>query len=451
MRDFVEKIAIVSSYDEECGAAFYSSRLKHHMQLAGYQVDVKRLPVSLLRINEPHSIRLKGDAEIKRIAREIETYDAVMLQFEPGLYGSSAKTSYRRVRELLRASKKVIVTIHGFDRGINFSALRQLLRGQLREALYTALRTSVINEITRFWRYVEKSPTVQILTFCRADQTLLERLYGIRRIDNFPIAYYDRDEVQAIRDSVDRDSFMRRYGLDPSKKHFAVCGFLAAYKGHLTAMKALEYLPDDWNLVVLGGEHPQAIEADLDIGGYLNQLLSFLHMPERETAGDVDFVTEGFAGKVMTATSLERQEIKQKVFKKTEFKYFLPNKPIRERVKFVGQVSDDEMAKFYTVLDYFVHPYMKTKSGQSGSGPATLALELGTKALFSNAPVFREMERYFSEGMAFFNVGNFVELADALTRYPEQETAITSAREKALKLYNPAKMVATYQRMLNTK
>ena len=61
------------------------------------------------------------------------------------------------------------------------------------------------------------------------------------------------------------------------------------------------------------------------------------------------------------------------------------------------------------------------------------------------------MERYFSEGMAFFNVGNFVELADALTRYPEQETAITSAREKALKLYNPAKMVATYQRMLNTK
>ncbi len=447
----MEKLAIVSSYDEECGAAFYSSRLKHHLEQGGYQVDVKRLPVSLLRINEPYSIRLKGDAEIARIAKEIADYDAVLLQFEPGLYGSSAKASYRRVRQLLRASKKVIITIHGFDRGINFSAVRQLLRGQIREAIYTIFRASRIKETTKFWRYVEKASHVQILTFCRADQTLLERLYNIRRIDNFPIAYYDREEVQAIRDSIDRDTFLRRYGLDPSKKHFAVCGFLAAYKGHLTAMKALEYLPEDWNLVVLGGEHPHAIEADLDIGGYLNQLLNFLHMPESSAAGEADLVTEGIAGKVMTSSYLEKQEIKQKVFKKTEFKYYFPNNPIRERVKFVGQVSDEEMAKFYTVLDYFVHPYMKTKSGQSGSGPATLALEFGTRALFSNAPVFREMERYFSQGMAFFNVGNFVELADALTRYPQQEQDFTAHRETALETYNPANMVATYRRMIGSK
>ena len=60
----VKRLAIVSSYNEECGAAYYSSRLLKHFTNAGYQVDVKRLPVSCLRISRPAYIRRKGDREI---------------------------------------------------------------------------------------------------------------------------------------------------------------------------------------------------------------------------------------------------------------------------------------------------------------------------------------------------------------------------------------------------
>ncbi len=63
-------------------------------------------------------MRRKGDREIARIAGQFRDYDAVLLQFEPGLYGAHARQSYGRVQRLLRASKRAIVTVHGFHRGL---------------------------------------------------------------------------------------------------------------------------------------------------------------------------------------------------------------------------------------------------------------------------------------------------------------------------------------------
>jgi hypothetical protein len=128
----MKKLAIISSYNEECGAAFYSSRLKIHLESAGFSVDVKRLPVAFLRIAVPSAMRRKGDAEIRRIALEIAEYDAVLLQFEPGLYGSSTNIAYRRVKHLLKAAKKAVITVHGYDR-------RQILGGSISIALQSAI------------------------------------------------------------------------------------------------------------------------------------------------------------------------------------------------------------------------------------------------------------------------------------------------------------------------
>src|SRR5205823_2099584 len=111
--------------------------------------------------------------------------------------------------------------------------------------------------------------------FNRGDQTLLQRYFDLPQVTSYPICYFDQDEVNQVRASLDRETFLAQYGLDPKRKYFAVCGFFAPYKGHLTAMRALEFLPDDWSLVIVGGEHPQALEAGRDIGHYVRQLLSF--------------------------------------------------------------------------------------------------------------------------------------------------------------------------------
>lgn len=451
----MKRVAIVSSYNEECGAAFYSSRLKKHLDLAGYHVDVIRLPVSLLRVTNPKFVRLKGDREIARICNEIRDYDCVLLQFEPGLYGTNAKSSYGRVEQLLRASKRAIVTVHGFERGLRkggfFDLAGDLASGDVGKFIDEIGYKIEKIEINRFWDYVRKASHVQVMTFCRGDAVVLKRFYDVERVSDFPITYFDQEEVASIRKKVDRDAFLSRFGLDPKKKYFSVLGFLSAYKGHLTAMKALEYLPDDWHLAIVGGEHPQGIAENKDIGAYIRQMLAYYLYPEHEKHGNtsIEMKSIGFAQKSFQATQQDRQELKEVILKKSEFKYFVMNKDVSKRIHFLGQVTDEQMPEFYTALDYVTHPYMRTREGQSGSGPATMAIEFGSKSLFTNAPVFREMNQYFDGAMQMFNIGNFVELAEAMQRYDNFEPQLRASRETALKTYNPVGMIEAYRTLMD--
>ena len=153
-------------------------------------------------------------------------------------------------------------------------------------------------------------------------------------------------------------------------------------------------------------------------------------------------------GDIFTRGDANRLDIKEQLFKSTDFKFFLPKEELRSRISYLGQVSDEAMPQFYAALDYVVHPYIKTRSGQSGSGPATLAIEFGARSLFTNVPVFREMSEYFKDAMAFFNVGNFIELSEALTRFDGIENEISVNRKKALATYNPAGMIDAYRNLI---
>jgi glycosyltransferase involved in cell wall biosynthesis len=439
------RAAIVSSYNEECGAAFFSSRLKHHLEKSGLAVDVLRLPVSLLRISYPSEVRKRGDREIARIAGQLGAYDAVYLQFEPGLYGNY-RTAYPRVLQLLKAARKAVITVHGFDRvSAAVPPLKALLDGDGRLALRSVVDVSRHRAVTGFWHTVERLAHVQIITFCKADQALLERMYGLTRVNNYPITYFDSEETSTIRAGVDRGRLLTQYGLDPSKTYFGVCGFLSPYKGHLTAIKALEFLPEDWCLVVVGGEHPHALEPDKDMGNYVRQLLAFTLESDEKRQNLMLQAQKGDLSDSLARADMDRMQLQAAVFKRSEFKYFFPEDSVRDRVKFVGQVSDEAMPQFYCALDYIVHPYIRTRSGQSGSGPATMAVEFGARSLFSNAPVFREMERYFENAMSFFNIGNFVELAEGMQRLDNFWPALSQNRARALEKYNPRGMVELYR------
>ncbi len=129
----------------------------------------------------------------------------------------------------------------------------------------------------------------------------------------------------------------------------------------------------------------------------------------------------------MRTDHLYKREIREKLYERSEFKYFFPTTDIKHRIHYLGQAADEDMPRFYAMLDYMVHPYMKTAEGQSGSGPATFAIEFGSRALFSNAPVFREMGQYFEGAMQFFNIGNFMELADQLQRFDSFEPALAAS------------------------
>ncbi len=58
------------------------------------------------------------------------------------------------------------------------------------------------------------------------------------------------------------------------------------------------------------------------------------------------------------------------------------------------------------------------------------------------------MNLYFDGAMQFFNIGNFVELGESLSRFAHFEDDLRANRERALKRYNPAAMVSTYRDLL---
>jgi glycosyltransferase involved in cell wall biosynthesis len=446
------KLAIVSSYNEECGAAFYSARLKAHLETAGHHVDILQLPVSLLRQERPRSVRIKADREVALIAQRSRSYDAILLQFEPGLFGSNGRDSYTRAMAIARAAKKTILTVHGFDRlndSINkVSVLKGLLRLRLGPLARELKESRARGYAAKFWQAVSKSRNISVLTFCQADRTLLSRFFDVTRIHDFPITYFTQAEVEQVRNANTREGTLTRYGLSPALKYIGVVGFFGRYKGFLTAMKALEYLPDDYHLAIVGGEHPQALVAERDIGSYLSQMLAFSQYDPNEHLGRAESAESSLLGLLNRAST--KQLHLTDIFEESELVHFLPTRCLKDRIHFLGQVPDDDMPPLYSALDHVVLPYIKTRSGQSGSGPATFAIEFGTPSLFSNAPVFREMARYFPGALPFFNVGNFVELAEAIGRSRHSAPETEQRRREALETFSPANMVRKYEEILAT-
>jgi glycosyltransferase involved in cell wall biosynthesis len=436
----MQSLAIVSSYKEPCGVAFYSSRLVEHLKRTPYRVEVLRLPISLLRFRAPRAVRRKGDAAIARIASEAANFDAVLLQMEPGLYGGTPWHAYTRMRRILERAKKAVVTVHGFDRVGHAGNLRRVITDQflfgrnISKVGWSSFSAS--RAASRFWRYVAESKHIRVLTTCAADAEMIRLLHDVQSIDHYPVTFYSSEEVAKIKASVDREETLSRLGLDPQKRHVGIFGFVSSYKGHLAAIRSLELLPANWELSVVGGEHPESLTAGRDIGSYVQQILAFSSL-------DPPAGTNDWARTRLRATF--RRLIGEELMPwRSHYKYLLPDRDLRSRVHFVGQPSDDELPRLYAAFDYAVHPYMRTSSGQSGSGIAAMALEFGIRAVFSNAPVFREIEKYYRGALPFFNVGNFVELAEALLRYENFEARIRERREEALQKYNPDGMIEKY-------
>ncbi len=430
----MKKIAIISSYDEECGVAFYSKRLKHHFEkIKGFKVDVKRLNLFLLRARSKF-IREKGDEHIQEIADSLKHYDAVCLQFEPGLYGTKHKTSYSRVLKLIMAHKNVILVVHGMHR-IRTEGYLDVLQNMLKGSLYKGaviLYNKLIGakEVRSFWKKLNTLDHVQVLTFCPVDKQVLKDYFNLVNVSDFPITYFTQEEINDYRHQFKRTDILKRYGLDEKKKYIGVFGFLGQYKGHAIILKAMEYLPDEYNLLVIGGKHPQSLEKNLLLNEYQAQLFQSVTSPEN------------YLKSIQTAK-------KQSSLDKESLAVLMPGKPLVDKVLFIGQISDEEMVKFYSVIDFVVLPYILTGEGQSASGPATYAVEFGSRALFSNIPVFREMQNnYFSGAMKLVDSGSYLELARGIITYDNFKNELNVNQKLAVQKYNPVTMVNKYCELL---
>ncbi|MGV8839389.1 MAG: glycosyltransferase [Bauldia sp.] len=369
------KVLIVSSYQISCGIASYTAVLKSLLD-SEFDVAVAPLDQSVLRRLEQQAV-LAGDRQIREICASFRDYDVVNLQWEPGLLGATAAHMMRRFRWLVEAAPKLIVTVHtalpypqrksalGFlghvrRHGIR-NAPRYFFEGRFERAAFETLRKRA------------KAGSFAVAVHNERERNFYRHVVGIDSVFAHPLSH-----IRAgWRSDLAHDTPVARRRLEaehPARKTFiGVFGFLTEYKGIQTAIHAMEYLDQSYQLLIYGSVHPEAIRHGQTINPYVKSLVDELE--------------------------------------KSEF---------RERVSFIGSPDDYEFALAINTVDVCVFPYVDVAS-HSGSGPLSHAIELGKPTVASRTRSFLEIQKYFPKNFEMFDVGNHLQLAQAIDRIAKSD------------------------------
>jgi glycosyltransferase involved in cell wall biosynthesis len=379
------KVLIVSSHKIKCGVANYTDTLSSLLD-AEFDVSIAALDQSILRREERHVVRA-GDRHIKAICAQFKDYDVVNIQWEPGLLGRRHKDIARRFPWLLAAAKRLILTAHSvmpfpdrtllgnilFARRHGWRALRDRLRDEaLPRRCYAAIRKRA------------RAGHFALVAHTERDRRYFRDVIGIQNTFDHPTSHIHA----GWRRRIERDTPTARKELEqlfPGKRKFiGVFGFLSEYKGIATAIKATQYLDEDCQLLIYGGVHPDQIRPWQAINPYLQELVEEL---ERKPAG---------------ASELDPS-------------------PALDRVAFLGAPDDYDFVLATSAVDVCVFPYLEV--GQSASGPAVTAIELGKPTVLTRTHHFIEFEKYFPEHFEMVDIGNYIELAQTIQHLTSEHRA----------------------------
>jgi glycosyltransferase involved in cell wall biosynthesis len=123
-------------------------------------------------------------------------------------------------------------------------------------------------------------------------------LFGFREVYDHPLSYLNNTELDRLKSS----AFIRSKISNASSGivKLGVFGFISFYKGILTAVEALRYLPSNFRLIIHGSIHPAVgldhQECD-DIGNYVQ-------LAQTVQAIASEFVASGVNGKLKPLESL---------------------------------------------------------------------------------------------------------------------------------------------------
>ncbi len=369
-----EKLAILSSYNELCGNASYTKALADGLSLH-YDVTVVSLNVDLLRRGDSKVARM----HIKEICEELSKFDCVNIQFEAGLFGADLKSMKKRFFTIIKSCKRVMLTMHRYQAHDKYPLFSTWLKdlserkiGRLVHAIrvvygnnrYVPLYDSVIN-------YCKKR-NIPILVHTKRDRELINIKFSYFNVFDHPICYYDQAYIESLKRDDPRKKLISRLSLDESKTYIGIFGFIGGYKGYEAIIQAMQYLPHNYELLIMGAQHPHTIQHSLPIDGYILSLLKLI-----EKLG------------------------------------------LTKRIKFHRLMNDEDFLLSMLGCDFNVLPYLEVKQG--GSAVAALSLEAGAKSIFSQNNAFFELEKYAVNAFKMFSIGNYLELANAILSYHQAD------------------------------
>jgi glycosyltransferase involved in cell wall biosynthesis len=369
--------------------------------------DVTVLPIHInaaIRAN-PASVKKNFDD----ICRRLPEFDFVNIQFEGGLYGRNNKEIIKTTMRMISASNKLLITFHRTELAV-FSWKRKTVKAfknflfDVKHLRFPRLFLpseeqdgTVTQAVMQMLKTRPVSKPYHIIVHRQLEQSYLQSIHGIPEscITAYPLVYFNQTKQAQHRERVDSSLWKKQKGIPENTLTLGVFGFYGKYKGFPIAIDALTSLPDNYNLAIIGGQHPINIiphAVDETILG----LQSLLKNPHDTTYSP---------------------EVKQNLLK---------------RVFFLGAESKDEdLIAAISAVDFVVLPYLEV--GQSSSGPASIALELNKPIFLSRTLTFLEFEKFFPKSFEMFDIGNSLELAHKILHY---DPSTLNHRRSAMTSYN---------------
>ncbi len=393
------RLAIVSTYDEMCGIAGYTRALEQQLRP---HADVTVFDLDQYWLRSPHArVQRLADRHIKEIAGRLRDFDSVNIQLEYGTLGRTPGQIMRRLRRLVTAAPAVSVTFHtilGHDR-LDWPAIgRSLMKGRIGRALEIALvfrrNKGLAARTYGLLRSCQRIKPVHVIVHNRRDARLLHDVYAMRNVDHHPLSFVAADQAERIRSVATRGDFPVLNALPADAKLIGSFGFLSPYKGFETALRALQYLPDDHHLLIFGGIHPQTIKREQALDPYIQTLFDESHIGRT--------VFDTIAGNASVHLDAASKEL-----------FARHPRDMHHRVHFMGVHDDENFMRAMALCDVVVLPYLEV--GQSSSGPIAMALNMGCRVLASRTLAFLQFARYHPGQIDFFDIGNYAELAGLIS------------------------------------
>lgn len=398
----MKRIALISSYDIDCGIASYSKHLVPALRQQGFDVQVFPVPVAILRATTFAKNR-KASLWLNNMCGELRSFDVVNLQMEPSLFGFWPPAQLKRISAILGASKASVVTIHSYSPPPMSS-----FAGMLQRPLDFLLRRLYFYGIERFYRRLsgilrKHSQTSAFIVHTKRERLALE-LEGFpeERVFDHPLTFYPTGFASEADQENARNNLVENYRLDPSDYLIGIFGFISLYKGIVTAIESLKHLPAHYKLLIFGNVHRTVQDFQRRIDPYLDEV-------------------------IRTVEEL--------------------SKIYNRRILFCGTLRDKDFAQAMMGCDSVVLPYMEV--GQSASGPASMALQLAQHMALSRTDCFLELKRYAGESFDMFDIGNPIELAHILEAKP-YETLRSESVTTYRQTYNLESNAIMYRRAIET-
>jgi glycosyltransferase involved in cell wall biosynthesis len=387
------KLIVVSSYHRACGIAQYVEFLElplleqHH-----FHVEIAALPVDLLRAQSPYA-RKAAQTEYRKILQRVESADIVNIQLEPGLLGFTPHQIWRNLYALIRRAKKIIITYHTvppleaprlqFDR----RGLIDYLRGWRGNYVFNRLFAKVRKNPTKFHHIVQTAREARNFALLGVPE---------ETITHQPLAFISKDIRQQMDHEAAKTRVLAHMQIEAETFLVGCFGFLSPYKGIEVALKAMETLPKRYRLLIVGGLHPEGISIGNVDQPYIKNLLEIIKARPK----------------------------------------------LKNRIHFCGALDNEGFSEVMLACDAVVLPYAEV--GQTSSGPAALALDMGRPLYCSHTKCFSELAKYQPDAICFFEVGNHMELAEKLVRRDGERPERVKARSQYLEKFSVEHRAASY-------